>query len=42
MLFQNSLNYVGPNLLIAAIVALVAGIGFLVCGLLKDSKKADK
>ncbi len=41
-LFQNSLNYVGPNLLIAAIVALVAGIGFLVCGLLKDGKKADK
>ncbi len=41
-LFQNSLEYVGPNLLIAAIIALVAGIGFLVYGLLKDGKKADK
>ena len=41
-LFRDGLNYVGPTLLIAAIVALAAGIGFLVCGLLKDGKKADK
>ena len=41
-LFGNSLSYVGPNLLIAAIAALVVGIGFLVCGLLKDGKKTDK
>lgn len=41
-LFRDSLSYVGPTLLIAAIAALVVGIGFLVCGLLKDGKKADK
>ncbi len=41
-LFRDSLSYVGPNLLIAAIVALVAGIGFLVYGLLKDGKRTDK
>ena len=41
-LFGNSLSYVGPNLLIVAIAALVVGIGFLVCGLLKDGKKTDK
>ena len=41
-LFRDGLNYVGPTLLIAAIVALAAGIVFLVCGLLKDGKKADK
>ena len=41
-LFRDGLNYVGPTLLIAAIVALAAGIGFLVFGLLKDGKKADQ
>ena len=41
-LFRDSLSYVGPTLLIAAIAALVVGIGFLACGLLKDGKKADK
>ena len=41
-LFRDSLSYVGPTLLIAAIAALVVGIGFLVCGLLKDGQKADK
>ena len=41
-LFRDSLSYVGPTLLIAAIAALVVGIGFLVCGLLKDGKKTDK
>ncbi len=41
-LFREGLNYVGPNLLIAAIAALAVGIGFLAFGLLKDGKKADK
>ena len=41
-LFRDSLSYVGPTLLIAAIAALVVGIGFLVCGLLKDGQTADK
>jgi hypothetical protein len=38
-LFAESLNYVGPTLLIAAIIALVIGICFLVLGLLRDEKK---
>ena len=41
-LFREGLNYVGPNLLIASIAALVAGVAFLVYGLLKDGKKTDK
>ena len=41
-LFQNSLNYVGPNLLIAAIIALVVGACFLACGLVHDIKTAGK
>ena len=39
-LFREGLNYVGPNLLIASIAALVAGVAFLVYGLLKDGKKS--
>ena len=38
-LFQEGLSYVGSPLKIAAIVALVAGICFLVYGLFQDSKK---
>ncbi len=41
-LFRDGLNYVGPNLLIAAIVALAAGICFLVCGFVQNMKKAGK
>ena len=41
-LFQTALKYIGPVPLIAAIAALVVGIGFLVFGLLQDGKKAAK
>ena len=41
-LFQSALRYIGPTLLIAAIAALVVGIGFLVFGLLQEKKKAAK
>ena len=38
-LFANALGYVGPALLIAAIVSLVVGICFLGLGLVKDGKQ---
>ena len=38
-LFATALTCVGPTLLIAAIVALVVGVGFLALGMLKDGKK---
>ena len=41
-LFAESLKYVGPTLQIAAIVALVVGIFFLILGLIMDGKKAEK
>lgn len=41
-LFAASLTYVGPTLLIAAIIALVVGICFLALGLARDGKKAEK
>ena len=41
-LFQNGLSYVGSPLKVAAIVSLIAGICFLVYGLVQDLKKRDK
>lgn len=37
--FQRALEYIGPGLLIASIVALVLGACFLIFGLLTDEKK---
>ena len=39
-LFNAALTYVGPVLLITAVIALVAGIVFLVCGVVQDIRKA--
>lgn len=39
-LLQDGLSYVGSGLLIAAIVALVLGVCFLILGLMKDGKNA--
>lgn len=39
-IFSVALSSVGPALLIAAIVALVFGVCFLVLGFIKDEKKA--
>ena len=41
-LFAASLSYVGPALLIAAIIALVIGVCFLGLGMVKDGKKTEK
>ena len=41
-LFQDGLSYVGSPLKIMAIIALIAGICFLVYGVLQDRKKQDK
>ena len=41
-LFEASLSYIGPALLITSIAALVVGIGFLCFGLLQDGKKDGK
>lgn len=38
--FSAALTAVGPALVIAAIVALVIGAGFLILGFVKDGKKA--
>ena len=37
-LFASALSYIGPTLLIAAIAALVVGLGFLAVGIAKDCK----
>ena len=37
-LFASALSYIGPALLIAAIAALVVGLGFLAVGIVKDCK----
>ncbi len=41
-LFQAGLSYVGSPLKITAVIALIAGICFLVYGVLQDFKKKDK
>ena len=41
-LFQAGLSYVGSPLKVAAIIALIAGICFLVYGVVRDFKKQDK
>ena len=41
-LFQAELSYVGSPLKITAVIALIAGICFLVYGVLQDFKKKDK
>jgi len=40
--FGDLLAYIGPGLIICAAVALIAGIAFLVSGLVRDSRKAAK
>ena len=37
-LFRDALTYVGPALLIAAVVAVVIGVCFLIAGILEDKK----
>ena len=41
-LFQAGLSYVGSPLKVTAIIALIAGICFLVYGVFQDSKKHSK
>ena len=41
-LFQTGLAYVGSPLKICAIAALVAGLVFIVVGILQDRKNAEK
>ena len=39
-LFRSALEYTGSGLTILSVIALVAGVGFLVWGTLNDSAKA--
>ena len=41
-LFRNGLQYVGPSLPIAAAAALLAGVIFLVSGLIHDRRSRDR
>ena len=41
-LFQAGLSYVGPALNVTAIIALAAGVCFLVYGVFRDSDKQNK
>jgi len=41
-LFQAGLSYTGTPLKAAAVIALIAGICFLGCGVVQDLKKQDK
>ncbi len=41
-LFRSGLDYVGPQLKIAAVVSLVAGIVFLVLGVCRDLRREKK
>ena len=41
-LFRNGLQYVGPSLPIAAAAALLAGVIFLVSGLIQDRRSRDR
>lgn len=41
-LFQSGLDYVGSPLKIAAIVSLIAGIGFLILGVCRDLGRGKK
>lgn len=34
--FQDGLNYVGPALLIAAVISLIAGVVFIIYGSIKE------
>ena len=41
-LFRCGLEYVGPPLVIAAVISLIAGLVFLGVGIYQDRKKAKK
>ena len=40
-LFSNALSYVGAPLLVFSILALIVGVGFLICGIVQDRKKGQ-
>lgn len=40
-MFSSALSYVGAPLLIFAILALIVGVGFLICGIVQDRKKGQ-
>ena len=41
-LFRSALKYIGPSLPIAAAAALLAGVIFLVSGLIQDRRSRDR
>lgn len=38
-MFSSALSYVGAPLLVFSILALIVGVGFLICGIVQDRKK---
>ena len=40
-MFSSALSYGGAPLLVFSILALIVGVGFLICGIVQDRKKGQ-